>query len=302
MSLKRLGSELLDLSGFKIESLLNTDSRSNRLTFLGHFGADEDSKVIVSIGNRPVDNNNLISWLESGPALKPVLQNDIYGSFLIPANPNLSEYKVDITFPATDLHIKKAQAQKLVIVSESAEDYNNVLLPFITSLPESRLQWVYNILEKKKEVERMIFHDPDSMTGFMLHPDQKWDCTDLETLYCVAIVNRRDLQSIRDLNASHIALLENVYKQGCAVLEEKFGLKKSQLRVYFHYIPSYYHLHIHFTNVHFDVGGQQNARAHSLLDVLNNIKIDSDYYKKASLTCVVVESHPLAALTESEYV
>lgn len=42
-------------------------------------------------------------------------------------------------------------------------------------LPCFLLQWVYNILEKKAEAERLIFEDPDPELGFTLHPDLKWD-------------------------------------------------------------------------------------------------------------------------------
>lgn len=37
------------------------------------------------------------------------------------------------------------------------------------------LQWVYNMLEKKAEADRLIFEDPDPQLGFTLHPDLKWD-------------------------------------------------------------------------------------------------------------------------------
>jgi hypothetical protein len=45
----------------------------------------------------------------------------------------------------------------------------------IRYLPCFLLQWVYNILEKKAEAERLIFEDPDPELGFTLHPDLKWD-------------------------------------------------------------------------------------------------------------------------------
>ena len=37
-------------------------------------------------------------------------------------------------------------------------------------------QWVYNILEKKTESERIVYEDADPETGFILLPDMKWDC------------------------------------------------------------------------------------------------------------------------------
>ena len=76
------------------------------------------------------------------------------------------------------------------------------------------LQWVYNILEKQSEVERVIFEDPDMKTGFVLVPDMKWDGKQLEDLYVVALVQDRSLHSIRSLTAEHIPLLENIQKKG----------------------------------------------------------------------------------------
>ena len=76
------------------------------------------------------------------------------------------------------------------------------------------LQWVYNILDKKSEVERIIFEDPDMKTGFILVPDMKWDGKQLEDLYVVALVQDRSLHSIRSLTAEHIPLLENIQKKG----------------------------------------------------------------------------------------
>lgn len=36
-------------------------------------------------------------------------------------------------------------------------------------------QWVYNILEKKAEADRIVYEDPDPEVGFVLLPDFKWD-------------------------------------------------------------------------------------------------------------------------------
>ena len=40
------------------------------------------------------------------------------------------------------------------------------------------------------EVERLLFEDPDPETGFMLHPDLKWDQTHPQSLYCIALCHR----------------------------------------------------------------------------------------------------------------
>ena len=40
------------------------------------------------------------------------------------------------------------------------------------------------------EAERLLFEDPDPETGFMLHPDLKWDQTQPQSLYCIALCHR----------------------------------------------------------------------------------------------------------------
>jgi len=76
------------------------------------------------------------------------------------------------------------------------------------------VKWVYNILEHKKEAERIVFEDSDPQTGFILLPDLKWDGETLENLYLVAIVFQRDIKSIRDLTQHHLPLLENIWVKG----------------------------------------------------------------------------------------
>ena len=36
----------------------------------------------------------------------------------------------------------------------------------------------------------MLFEDPDPQTGFMLHPDLKWDQAQKQSLYCIALCHR----------------------------------------------------------------------------------------------------------------
>lgn len=79
-----------------------------------------------------------------------------------------------------------------------------------------------------------MFEDPDPSTGFILLPDFKWtdttkvfircitlslyaashyitlDNLQLDSAYCLAIVNDRSLRSLRDLDASHLPLLRNI--------------------------------------------------------------------------------------------
>lgn len=82
------------------------------------------------------------------------------------------------------------------------------------SPPKFLLQWVYNILERKAEVERIVFEDEDPLTGFVLLPDIKWDQKQLENLYLVAICHTHGIKSLRDLDRSHLPLLKNILTKG----------------------------------------------------------------------------------------
>ena len=83
---------------------------------------------------------------------------------------------VDIIHPCTARHISKYSAQRRA--SSSWKHLSCTKLshaPHMDSVGTGAVQWVYNILDKKRETERLLFEDADPETGFMLHPDQKWD-------------------------------------------------------------------------------------------------------------------------------
>uniref|UniRef100_A0A672KCK8 m7GpppX diphosphatase n=2 Tax=Sinocyclocheilus grahami TaxID=75366 RepID=A0A672KCK8_SINGR len=144
-------------------------------------------------------------------------------------------------------------------------------------------QWVHNILEKKAEADRIVFEDPDPDTGFVLLPDFKWDQKQLQDLYLIAIVHRRDVKSLRDLTSEHLPLLTNIRSKGEDAIQQQYGIPQRKLRMYLHYQPSYYHLHVHFTSLEFDAPGCRVERAHLLSDVIQNLQADSSYYRNRSL-------------------
>ena len=78
------------------------------------------------------------------------------------------------------------------------------------------LQWVYNILEKKAESERIVSEDPDPETGFVMLPDMKWDEKQTSNLYFIVIIHQRGIKSLRDLSTSHLPLLRNIQEK-CSV-------------------------------------------------------------------------------------
>lgn len=78
-----------------------------------------------------------------------------------------------------------------------------------------------------------------------------------------------------------------------SVIEEQYNVAEDQLRIYLHYQPSYYHLHIHFTHVKFDAPGTTVGKAHLLCDVIDNIEMKDDYYQTKTLSFNARENDPL---------
>ena len=121
------------------------------------------------------------------------------------------------------------------MVRETPEIYQEYVAPYIETMKGSRIQWLYNVLEHKAESENIIYEDPDEEMGFMLLPDLKWDRINLSSLYLSAILRRRDLSSIRDLNESHIPFLKKLRTAVVDATVRKWPeISPDQLRLYFH--------------------------------------------------------------------
>ncbi|XP_063236160.1 m7GpppX diphosphatase [Bacillus rossius redtenbacheri] len=287
---------LESFTGFVQKRVLSSNSDRKTVCLEGTFDEKTGSAIVV-LEKEPFDVDNLQLFLDSESVLKKVFSNDIYGNYEYFPRQQYNTIKTTIIHPATEHHLKKYEWQPFHFIEETADLYESVTLPYLEK-EQFNIQWVYNILNHESEVERIVFEDPDPENGFILLPDLKWDTKLIENLYLVAIVHKKGLKSLRDLTGDHLSLLENILNKGCEVIEDKYQLPRSQLRVYVHYQPSYYHFHVHFTNLRYDAPGTFVGRAHLLSVVISNVKILSNYYQKAVLPFILKESSTLFARYE----
>ncbi len=63
----------------------------------------------------------------------------------------------------------------------------------------------------------------------------------------------------------------------------KLKMIKNSYRLYFHYPPTFYRLHIHIMSLNLGSMVALVDRAHSVENVINNLKVDDNYYNKVSL-------------------
>ena len=293
-------ANLNNLKDVSFERILCEDT-DKKIVFVEGRVKDSDDPAVLIIEKLPWKQNDIQGLLSKDTSASQQFNNDIYGQYSVYPPPQHNSVKLNLVHPATQKHIEKYLSSPGHLIQESPDLYHSLVLPHIQAQQFS-LQWVYNVLEHKKEVERIIFEDPDPETGFILAPDFKWSGESVSDLYCLAIIHKRGVKSLRDLNKSHLFLLRNIKKSCLKAVKDKYGLKPSEVRMYFHYQPSYYHLHVHVTSVHFTPPGSGCDKSHLLDSVISNIEIDPCHYQKATLSFMVREKEKLfGKLKESGY-
>ena len=138
--------------------------------------------------------------------------------------------------------------------------------------------WIYNIINGISEQENILYKDELCI----VIPTFTWNLKEIDKLHILCLPLNTNLRSIRTLESSDIPLLEHMKNITLKIIKEKYGLNETSIKKYFHYPPSTYHLHIHFVNnlVKF---GSSIEYSHELNNVIFNLSICSDYYKKALL-------------------
>ena len=147
--------------------------------------------------------------------------------------------------------------------------------------------WVYSILDLEKEVDLRV-HESD---GFFLQKDYKYNEGDVTTLYCLALPKQRDLKTMRDLTGEHLPLLKAIRDESLDAIEKKFSVSRNKIMSFFHYQPTFYHLHVHF--VHIDRATKDSNVCVDLDQCIQNIEMMSDYYQRATLSYKLGTQHAL---------
>lgn len=260
-------------------------------------GSAELSSVLEESKERQSEDINSEGGLRSHEprrsdrfCLEPVFQNHKWSSFkgIIPA-----PFKIDLCYPASSFDIKKRQPQNYICVLETAMLYNNISKPFFNSHPLSESHWIRNILDGLSETESIILQSPDPLLGYVLLPDSKWDRVSLESIYLLCITRHPSLLTIRDLRGSHLPLLRLLKTQITFALQDSYGISWNQVKVFFHYLPTFYHLHLHITSVSLQSATLQIGKAHFLDDVIQNLESNHEYYIDRNIPMVIGSLHPL---------
>ena len=205
-----------------------------------------------------------------------------------------ADMKLNLIYPCTEAHIKKYSKQGVRFVTETPEIYRDHVRPYMQSKREQgRLNWAYNIIEGRKEVEDVIYRTELGKAGdegFLLLPDLNWDRKTLEALHLLALVERRDIWSLRDLRKKHIPWLEHMKEKVVAATVKTYpSIDADQLKLYVHYQPTYYHFHIHIVHVALEAGATQaTGKAVGLESIIETLKVMGGDDEEAGMDSVAM--------------
>lgn len=185
------------------------------------------------------------------------------------------------------------------MVTETPEVYRDHVRPYMQrKREEGRLNWVWNIIEGRTEQEDVILRDHGGQgedgEGFLMLPDLNWDRKTMSSLHLLALVERRDIWSLRDLKKSHVVWLKHMREKVLKATVKLYPeLDEDMLKLYVHCKswtclsmsvtrrllkdlpdqPTYYHFHIHIVNVMLEAGATQaNGKAFGLENIISQLE------------------------------
>jgi m7GpppX diphosphatase len=186
---------------FKFERLLNQDQAGRRTSLSGTI---DSQPALLVLERAPFPSSQ--DYLEAVPVslrrVKNLGANDIYHWYLANSgeitrtatlgdssdeDASFADLKINLVYPCTEKHIKKYSKQGVRFVTETTAIYRDHVRPYMQAQREAgRLNWVFNIIEGRKEVEDVIYRTPfgqDPEEGFLLLPDLNWDRKTLDALH-----------------------------------------------------------------------------------------------------------------------
>lgn len=218
----------------------------------------EEGKKYTFIVNN--DWTNKIEYIPDGV----ILVNDVYSKQKVKINELGGELIICNDINKLDGFCKKN-------VPETYQEY----LTTISERDSTKEQWVYNILDGISEQDKIIYRDEQ----IVIVPNYTWDDNDLLRMYLLVFPTDKTLHTLRDLNSSHVKLLNHIKTKTIETIQTVYGFDSSIIKMFVHYAPSTFHLHVHFTLVSNTEVNSSVEYSHELDAIINNLSIKSDYYQ-----------------------
>lgn len=215
-----------------------------------NFDPDMISKTMIP-DTKLTSNDRHSSYSISGS----LLVNGIMYKIENPSNIEISERKIKIVTESYFAHLDK-----------------------LKHLPESNYRWIYNIIDGNAEHAGIIHQTSE----YILMRDYVWDTsesnTNIDEMHILGIIRDKRLKSIREIEQQDIPMLIRIKEDAILKIYETYNICEENIKIYFHYTPSTYQLHIHFVNIKKCNYKTSVEVCNRFDDVIKNISIDPDYY------------------------
>lgn len=200
----------------------------------------------------------------------PLFVNDVYTKQ--PAKINNLDGELII---CSDINKLDGFCKKMVY--ETYQEYQELIL----KRDWNKEQWVYNILDRIAEQDKILYQDKQ----IIIAPNYTWATNgdNNNLMYLLVFPIDKRLHTLRDLNSTHIELLEYIKNKTLCVIKERYGFDSNIIKMFIHYAPSTYHLHIHFVLISNTDVNSSVEYSHELDSVINILKIKSDYYQSTDI-------------------
>lgn len=196
-----------------------------------------------------------------------IFKNDIYEKYRATA-----EVECELII-CNDINLMPRFEKK--IIRETYQDY----LKYIKYRDPKKDQWIYNIIDGTSEQELVLYRDELCI----VIPTYVWDGINTDKMHLLCLPTDITLRSIRSLTSRHIELLEHMKQTTLYIIKQIYDIDEHYVKMFFHYEPSTYHLHIHFVNVAHHDARSSVEYSHELNNVIFNLSICPDYYQQVIL-------------------
>lgn len=226
----------------------------------------EDDEYCIKIMKMKPTNKNI-------KLIKNIVTNDRYSKYIGKCND--AECEVTSIKPASEEDIKKYMYKKIIKVKETYNEYMTNVKPIM----HKNVKWIDNILDKSVSSENILYENQYCV----FCPDLKWDRKNMDNFYGLIIMKNNDICCLRDLDGEHVNMLEYIREDILGFIKKTYDIDEEDIRMYFHYPPSFWHLHIHVNLVKNKHEGLSPDFCWNLWDVIQNLKLDEDYFKKIEM-------------------
>jgi hypothetical protein len=176
------------------------------------------------------------------------------------------------------------EVTRRVVVCTPEIAFGDAMQKYIDTQSKShRKKWVYDIINGIRESDNVLYKCED----FIILPDTETvnNCSVINWLVVFTDVS---LKTIRSLERKHVDMLTKCKEKCIEMVGNEHNYDATQVLIYFHYLPSVYQLHAHVCAPYGQYTTSDICKIHTLENVISNLEIDSDYYKKVVMTTVVV--------------